>query len=869
MDFPRLDDTTFPHLNTVDVYKFKNEVDYSRFDNIQMIIHVMNVPWDLGEVHVGNRTVSGIGNVVKFENDSERDSWFDSKSYYEIDEAGIAPELAREVSSSSNYDGFKWATQYREYHHDDEINLPLPFDVMARYNYCWIEYQPAPTAEYTVNYEQNGILRWFYFVRNFEMVGVNNTTAIIKRDTWQTYINRIKFAGVWLEQGHLPIAQTSVEKYLQNPIENNDGLLCEDVSFGEISRVSHSSAVVLNDSEMVAVIVSGGNPQTAWGSKSGGDWKTPDGYRAQDGQPSYNAFCIATNQLSTFISNCNSSAPQFVQTIKCVFFISKKLVSIGTEFEFCSITCSRLNQKNSTLELVKLAKNQFGYDSKYAHLAKLYTFPYAALEVTDENGGVSLIKIEDTSGTLTLQTSIGIAYPWLNIQAFIGGVGGSVSKNLTFRNVSNHTFSTSGRWYEYLMAWNIPTFAVTQSASTHNDYATHFERLQERYAANQANSNALDTNATNYNDAIDSNNTAYTNAVASNNTAKTNADTSADISVTNQGIQATANSAATSSGNTSITNATQADNALNNLTCSLSNSVTLETVNNEVDAANAGAAISAIGSIAGGAVSGAASGAAMGPPGIAAGAAMGIVTSSIGSITNIAQTAVSNNLKTSQASLQTDANSNQTAYANANAVVKTGYQRIVSVETTDINNDSAISQTANNAGVIKANATRTRDTGNANATRDKDTGNAIAARDKSNADTVANRDLDTAISAINNQIKQAALEAPFEFGNFTSGETSTTRPQAAVANIVTQSRDAISRAGDYFLRYGYRYEKFVELETFNVMPKFSYWKCSDIWVDGLDVADEQMDEIRFFLLGGVTVWRRPEYIGKTSIYENI
>jgi hypothetical protein len=53
----------------VDVYKYKNEFDYSRYDDLQMRIQMCNVPWDMGEAHIGNRTISGIGNVVFFEND--------------------------------------------------------------------------------------------------------------------------------------------------------------------------------------------------------------------------------------------------------------------------------------------------------------------------------------------------------------------------------------------------------------------------------------------------------------------------------------------------------------------------------------------------------------------------------------------------------------------------------------------------------------------------------------------------------------------------------------------------------------------------------------------------------------------------------
>ena len=66
----------FPDLDSVNVYKYENQFDYSRYDNAQMHITLCSVPWDMGEAHIGNRTISGIGNVVWFETEAKRDKWF-------------------------------------------------------------------------------------------------------------------------------------------------------------------------------------------------------------------------------------------------------------------------------------------------------------------------------------------------------------------------------------------------------------------------------------------------------------------------------------------------------------------------------------------------------------------------------------------------------------------------------------------------------------------------------------------------------------------------------------------------------------------------------------------------------------------------
>lgn len=76
--FPHLsnNESAFPNVSNVDVFKYDNKMDYERFDAPQMRITVCSVPWDMGEAHVGNRTISGIGNVVYFDSPEKRDEWF-------------------------------------------------------------------------------------------------------------------------------------------------------------------------------------------------------------------------------------------------------------------------------------------------------------------------------------------------------------------------------------------------------------------------------------------------------------------------------------------------------------------------------------------------------------------------------------------------------------------------------------------------------------------------------------------------------------------------------------------------------------------------------------------------------------------------
>lgn len=811
-NFPHLNDTQFPNIDTVDPFKFVNDYDYSRFDNVQMVIRVLNVPWDLGEVHVGNRTVGGIGNVVKFESDDARDAWFSSKRY------ASTPEQA----ATGTYDGFVWETQFREFHDEDEIYIPLPFDVAARYNYITVEYMPAPNSDFPVDYEtERGLLKWFYFSRAVESAAVNTTRCIVRRDTWQTYINRVSIPYMILDRGHAPMAAAAnVDTYLQSPVQNNRYLTTPDVDYsnGNSRRVASSSSVVLNSEAYYAVIVTTANVAGSWGTQGAASWTTPaNPYNTSQGQPSANAFAIRATALNAFLNNVNSNVPQFIQTVQAVFFASRELVDLGGEFTFGGQTCNWLVEKSNRKSLLTLNKAAFGFGSKYANLAKLYTYPYSQIVITNERGDTSYINVEECDGELELDFKLSFAWPWLNIAGHLLGVGGSSTNSISFSNLNSHSFTFGGAWYDYLQAWQIPTFALTQSARDVTTYSTFYDRAQGYLQNTTALQNALDTNAT----------------------SKTNADASADNDVANALVTTTANTAITTRSNTSIDNMTTYDNAMGGYNALVANKVTEDTTNASIDYERQSASIAAASS----AVSGVTGALTSGNP---AGAISSLVSGAVSAASNIAQADAAIHLSETRAGLTIASNNAGVLNTTENNRNKALVTKNCSTDNTITNNNSITTQTANNAALQKNNATR-----------DKTTGDAIANREKATAD-----------AAIVAAFDSASLNAPFQYGDYNGGDTSTTRPLGMFANVITQSVDAIEQAGDYFLKYGYAYKGNWNFESFNVMPKFSYWRCDDLTVRGLDVPDLYMDEIRFFLLGGVTVWREPEDIGNISIYEN-
>ena len=780
--FPNMNSGDFPHIDNVNVNQWTNEFDYSRYDCTQMQLLICDVPWDMGEAHIGARTISGIGNVVYFGSKAKRDAWFDAIPDGEC---------------------YRFETKYKELHKDKFIDVPLPFDVAARYNYLKVKYTMFANDDSPVMYENsNGILEWFWFIREVEFLAPNTTRLYLMEDAFQTWIYDINISGMILERGHAPMVAVKVKDYLKNPIDNAKMLLADDVNYGNdyIARSSHE--FVLNADNMYALFITTANIAGTWGSKANSDWKTPAkaNYTLQ-GVPSYYAFAVAVVNFSTFMTNVTSSYPQFMQTVKAIAFVSSNLITLATTpISFASVNCYEVNATYKQNTIITLNKNDFGFSSLYSEIAKLYTYPYSYLLITDEQGNQTEIHIENTNGKIQLESNVSLVFPWLTVNAHLTGIGKTARRNISFVNLDSRNMPIQGNWYDYLLSWNIPTFGIVQNAETNNDYGTFYDRKQQQTAIDNQ----------------------YLNVVES-----------ADTLIDNADLTATANSASTTASNTSVANDSYNQTVYNSGICVTDNLATVSAATATTDAMDQQATIAAASGVAtsvAGAVGSAATGNIAGALGSLAGGVIGAAATMASSSVGIA-------LTSTQASISTGQNTNHATLANGLTNAKSTNAQTCQTAITSAQNDLTTGSAANSAAMQLANGTR-----------DKATGE----------------------SAITNQIAQAAIGAPVEFGAWNYGDLASSRPMGLFANIVTQSDAAISKAGDEFLRYGYNYDQYWEFDgDWNKGKHFTYWKLRDFWVTDLQVPDMYMDRIRFFLYGGVTIWHDPSEIGKISIYENI
>lgn len=798
-EFPHLGDTAFPHLSNVDVWKYRNNFDYGRWeDNAR--IKMCSVNWDSGYV-----------NVVEWKTDAARDSYFDSLSGYKVDEPTMF-----------------------QVQPDGSVKVPVPFNSATQYNYIVLEYPTMPTAANPLENAAPARHRYYYFCEALEELAPSTTLCHVSLDVWTTYINSVSVSGMMLARGHAPMAKTSAEAYLANPRANCTYLEAPDVSYGGFERSNNAGSVIYNGDVWAVVSMTSDVKSSVWGSKEANTWQTPTDAFCGDSSPRAHAIAVEPSNLESFINSIITNTPQAMQTIKAVWFAPKSLVNTGHTFTFAGVTVRELVLKTrQTTQLVKLTKGLFGYDSRYADMAKLYTYPYARLMVSDHNGGTVEIRIEETDGTVSAVSALDFVAPFIAITTQLTGIGGA-SSTVTFANISSHTATIAGNAYSTLRTWNIPTFEVYMSAAKVNDYATHFDRAQ----ANTALQNA------------------YTSATASAKTAYDNGINSVDLSIANLATSVSAALAVLAESqdmeNTVLRNTIEVNNILTNNANLLTQTIT--NAQNEVAAIsnmnNVNAAVQsgqlALGVGAGQGIAQAVSMDFAGALNTAASNFQYAFNQSTSMQANTANVGIAISTREEITSATKQSNSARNTEGNQLNLINT--RRKQRAEKTNLNTETTSQTTQNN---------RSAEANKANMQRGYNTNVANAGRSRS-----------TALSAIENGIKQAALDAPMQAGSVSDAAKADTMPLGWFAWVETQGRGAIESAAAQFARYGYQLNQYWDFDGWQLMESFTYWQCDDVWVVPRECSQATAALIRSVLIEGTTVWREPAIIGATSVWEN-
>ena len=563
--FPHLTDATQFPGNDGNVFgQYPNDFQYDRW-GVGTKITICRVPWDLSRNVVDWKTPDAI--IEYFHN-------LDGSSSFKLES-----EMNREP--------------------DGSIRLPIPISNLKRYNYIFIEYT-VPTSTEPLDYADGSRQPFIgFFMRDFRYVAPSTTEAALDTDWWTTSITSLSVQNLMLERGHAPMAAISVDDYLSDPLHNNRYLLTSDVSFAEPSITTASqfeSWMATTEPLMVLAVsstlqqaqamlakkdVSGrntpptfSNDSARWGREyrvNGYSWAGVTPYKNSEvkstpwststGLPTgVTMIAVKVKAAKAFLEYVQSNSPELFSVVQSCFLIPGNLVASTEAGSYGGVKIYELKPLDQLPPVpVTLEKEDFDYPTEYARIAKLYTFPYAGLTFSDNNGRSVDVRIEYTS-SIAIHRRVSLAYPFLRAQAFLSGVNGDGQTSYEWIDASGIRKTGSmpeAEWTETLLEYEIPTYALTQNSYSQYLLQHSTDAEQQRLRELQSYHNevrSLNQSTENSKDAAD---TTHSNGIRSNDTSLANGKRSNDTSLAN-----TKASNATAYSNTTASNLTAYNNAV-------------------------------------------------------------------------------------------------------------------------------------------------------------------------------------------------------------------------------------------------------------------------------------------------------------------
>lgn len=823
--------TSFPGLP--EDFKYENNFDYSKWDK-NTEVRLFNVKWN-----------DNYSNAVYFENEAARDKFFDE-------------QISEKITLTSLMELFP----------SGNIKLPFTFDSASRFNYLEVIFPEMPVPE---EYSW-GRRKFFYFIESITQNAPSTTEFFLKLDTWTTFIYSCDIKYMVLERGHAPVSASNVDAYLRNPLRNSKYLLAEDYNVENTDLVPYQKVETLNDKDTYVCFAISAYMKGNWGQKQTDTWEIPQkSNHITEGVPNnLHCYCVKAQDYTAFMNYVYSNIPQWYRTLKGIYLIPGKLLQIKTSFSIGGIICYELDAVQTEISEFKLNKEMFGYSDHYKELAKLYTFPYAYIELSNEDGQKHQIKIENTNNDVKALANINIAFPFMKLEIMFTGIGNEKELSTSFINLDQKSFVYGGKWSDYLIEWDIPVYAVNPNVYSEFELDNYWQLRDLLLTADVVYQNDVDT--TNMEFACTQNraNITQTNSYNDGNNTYNNADLDAACVVNN-----------TSLGNSNMNNAASFQVDFNNIMTNhhnnkgwrdvdASTTVTDDSANAEIQRDITQGVASFLGSTAEGAITGGMVGAVAGPEGALAGAAIGAALSLPSGAVTLVNTAAGVNYTIQIAQIQDIAAWHQ--FDNAQGFNFSSNDATIDLLIKKLGSqlDTNSAQAGNSSYTLRGKGANTRATIQTNATNTWNMTNENAAYKKNVELNNAKRIWDLAQQKAKFRQDEGKIEKPKQYGEYDGSNSAAVKPLALCYNLITKSESAIAEIGDIFCRYGYMLNQNWDFKTFNVMKNFSYWKVKEIWITGKDkmLNERYRSQLIEILQNGITIWNDPNKINEVSIYDN-
>lgn len=836
--FPHLNDNAFPHFETDEPYKGNPTFDYADYD-YTITIKLCRVPWDATYAH-----------VVGWESEDERDEWF----------SDLDGEIIELESGTVHVD-------YRS------LRVEVPEDVVKLYNYVWID-APRLTPSANIRHEgSSGVRKVGAFILDTRYLAISTTELTISVDVWTTYLPGKRIRSCLLERGHAPMYELTADDYLANPIATCGHLLTPDVDYGGYDMVQSGEFVPLYTSNPLIIIASAipyaeidlipratdatSSPASFYNTEARNGYQVGvSGYEwAGDGK-SYAAMDLPANVLRTISNSATqwlyaidtssdldaiaSALPVLIKSASAAFLIPSDLVTLGSAHVVGNATIHEVNisTEMSTLKTFDIDKAAFGYPQKYADIAKLYTMPYAHVEISDDLGQSVEIAIEETPGSVEVSQQLSGLFPALSWDVMVtnaGSVAGSTRYAWRALDSVESLDLPNARFAESMIRFGIATFALQLEGRV--------ETALDDY--NNARSQRLNAIA-NYQSTMRNANNSLANTNASEDVSVANTQRSGAASVSN-----VANSGRNSTANVNLENNLRT--GISGAQIANANSISALAQQKTYDDGNADGEYSQVATDAQ-AKSEALAGLMNAVGNFATGNYLGTISGGVTSMVSITTSAALADLSWTYTDIKVAISQNYTASA-------TSANNNLNTTTTTLQNGAATSTNANNVATNNQNANNTATTNNTNANASATVSKTNAEYSRSTTEENAKQALETARQAYLARIGSGAINPPTRYGaDGGDGVPDALKRKGVHMRIMTQSKSAIARAGDTFLRFGYRLDGMWDVSgNLNFTGKrYCYWQSSDVMIDSKGLPCDVERTTRDILTAGVTVWRSPE-----------
>lgn len=379
------------------------------------------------------------------------------------------------------------------------VTVDVPIGRAQRYNYLWVHNDAQPVQSKNANVRDQKA-DFYYFITGVEYVSPNTTRLALQLDVWQTYIRTTRFAKAFVERGHLAVAATyRMRNKWESP--KGRGLLTEPEGFelGSEYRVANgwrfnvfSKSGTGKAYDYGMVIVSTTNLAASPGTK--------DDPKVSSARGSYVDGLVSGADI--YYADTALEGQRWLQSLKDYPWLTQGIVQVymvprvqmGTsgspkagdeyvgeraskKFKVWRVLETKMDQQNNPVQwkIPNFRRLMSSGDvhvaqGRYKYLAKLFTYPYMAVEITGYNGTSVMLKPENIHG-LDLYINFLYhqfppspriaAYPanYNRFEQYLGGIGDGSGTGTV--DISPYTSGYGKNWMRQMVTSDYLANAVT------------------------------------------------------------------------------------------------------------------------------------------------------------------------------------------------------------------------------------------------------------------------------------------------------------------------------------------------------------------------------------------------------------------------